>query len=198
MTDAERPAFCTAHCFYCGALLAKQHEHDHFPVPRRHGGDRVVCACVNCHSLKDREPLDRWNPDAAEDVLLNLAARVEGATERIILAKFIAVLYDTERPLRNKRTSAALQLLKAEGVRLGGSVLGQRCFEATSEEGRRARARAIQLKDEKRSLRRIAAMLNEEGFKTMRGGVWAGETVRRLLARPHQQSVSLERPNAAA
>lgn len=49
-------------CFYCGAALSTRHEHDHFPIPFDDGGKRTVPACINCHDLKDRIPLDEW-PD---------------------------------------------------------------------------------------------------------------------------------------
>jgi hypothetical protein len=45
-------------CFFCSNQLASRHEHDHFPVPKRHGGEITVPACVNCHDLLDRQPLD--------------------------------------------------------------------------------------------------------------------------------------------
>lgn len=50
-------------CFYCRAPLSTRHEHDHFPIPFRHGGDQVVACCLNCHDLKDRLPLHAWPID---------------------------------------------------------------------------------------------------------------------------------------
>lgn len=46
-------------CFYCDVEHAR-HEHDHAPSPRRCGGEATVVACMTCHALKDRHPLDRW------------------------------------------------------------------------------------------------------------------------------------------
>lgn len=46
-------------CFYCG-IMAMRGEEDHFPIPQRLGGKDVVFACINCHDLKDRLPLDQW------------------------------------------------------------------------------------------------------------------------------------------
>jgi len=34
--------------------LSQRHEHDHFPIPERHGGDAICCVCINCHDLVDR------------------------------------------------------------------------------------------------------------------------------------------------
>ena len=47
-------------CLYCGTALSKRHEHDHFPVPARAGGNNVVPACYNCHDLKDRMRMLEW------------------------------------------------------------------------------------------------------------------------------------------
>lgn len=46
-------------CFYCDGAVTR-HEHDHAPAPRRCGGIETVVACMMCHGLKDRHPLDRW------------------------------------------------------------------------------------------------------------------------------------------
>lgn len=46
---------CGGPCFYCGRALSQhRHEHDHFPIPWRHGGEDTVATCRECHSLKDR------------------------------------------------------------------------------------------------------------------------------------------------
>lgn len=47
-------------CVYCGSGLSSRHEHDHFPIPKRHGGEEVYPVCLNCHDLKDRIRLDDW------------------------------------------------------------------------------------------------------------------------------------------
>ena len=46
-------------CFYCDGPVTR-HEHDHAPMPRRLGGVETVVACMMCHGLKDRHPMDRW------------------------------------------------------------------------------------------------------------------------------------------
>jgi hypothetical protein len=51
-------------CFYCDNILDR-HEHDHYPVPKRAGGTRVVAACLPCHDLKDRIFLNNWDITAA-------------------------------------------------------------------------------------------------------------------------------------
>lgn len=50
-------------CYYCGAVLAageRRAELDHAPIPDRHGGKDVIPACIICHDMKDRIPLDEW------------------------------------------------------------------------------------------------------------------------------------------
>lgn len=47
-------------CFYCDAVVSPRHEHDHAPIPLRHGGAETVVACLNCHDLKDRLALRNW------------------------------------------------------------------------------------------------------------------------------------------
>lgn len=57
MTCVKR--LCNDGCFYCDANV-KRHEHDHAPVPERHGGTETVAACPTCHHLKDRAPYESW------------------------------------------------------------------------------------------------------------------------------------------
>ena len=56
-------------CFYCGAHLSSRHEHDHFPIPKRHGGTETVSSCLNCHDLKDRLPFDQWPQGMIEELM---------------------------------------------------------------------------------------------------------------------------------
>lgn len=43
--------------------LSFRHEHDHFPIPKECGGKKTVPACINCHDLKDRTDLEKFNVD---------------------------------------------------------------------------------------------------------------------------------------
>lgn len=88
---------CRAHarCYYCDAALAPQHEHDHYPVPKRHGGTEKVPACVNCHALKDRTPLDEWPLDLFAAAHRALAeANDQPGPVRLLLAKISAIGMD--------------------------------------------------------------------------------------------------------
>lgn len=88
-----------------------------------------------------------------------------------------AAFAELERNLISERTRTALQHKKAQGIRLGGVPLGETADEA------RAVARIIELRSEAATLRAIAATLTAEGYQTKKGGQWAAETVRKVLAR---------------
>jgi hypothetical protein len=57
---------CGGPCAYCGEAIDGWHEHDHFPIPWRHGGRETVPACFRCHSLKDRLTTEYWPPASIE------------------------------------------------------------------------------------------------------------------------------------
>lgn len=73
-------------CFYCRAPLSPRHEHDHFPTPKRAGGDDTVPTCLNCHDFKDRLSLNEW----PVDVLME-AFEQAGPMGRILIAKSAAI-----------------------------------------------------------------------------------------------------------
>jgi hypothetical protein len=76
-------------CGYCSSPLSSRHEHDHFPVPVRHGGEDVIPVCVNCHDLKDRINLDEW------DFLAVWRSITEAPVEvKLLYAKVIAAWLD--------------------------------------------------------------------------------------------------------
>lgn len=68
-----------AECFYCDALLAPRHEHDHFPVPASLRGDVTVPACGNCHEWKDRSTLKAWPLDMHGAGLMAILGSVDVA-----------------------------------------------------------------------------------------------------------------------
>ena len=78
-------------CFYCEVDLANRHEHDHFPIPGRHGGEVTVPSCINCHDLKDRTALKNWRVDVLAE-----AMRQAGPLGRILLAKLSDRIADYE------------------------------------------------------------------------------------------------------
>lgn len=99
MTTATARCFC-ATCFYCDTGLPRRHEHDHFPVPKALAGTRTVPACMNCHELKDRTPLDEWpltfHADGLHEVLTTAGAW-PGATGIPAVDEVLAALGDHEQ-----------------------------------------------------------------------------------------------------
>lgn len=57
----RRKCACGGPCFYCRRPLDGAHDHDHFPIPHRHGGRKTVPACTHCHHVKDRVKIARWS-----------------------------------------------------------------------------------------------------------------------------------------
>lgn len=82
-------------CFYCDAYLSARHEDDHL-LPERISKDSkaTVCACINCHDLVDRVPLDRWSADYAMSGIAGVLAAVPHGAPRILLSKFFKVCMD--------------------------------------------------------------------------------------------------------
>ena len=131
---------------------------------------------------------------AARCSLLSVSDSIDTRTAagRLVLNVLTSVA-QWEREATGERTRDALAHLRAEGVRLGGEGLGWRRGDSTDVEGRRivedvaneveTARRIFELRNEGKSLRDIAAALTGEGRTTKRGGTWAAETVRKVLAR---------------
>ena len=113
-----------------------------------------------------------------EAALLSVGEQIDTRTAagRLVLNVLISVA-QWEREAIGERTAAALAHLKAQGVTLGAPSLGQ-----TDEEAETV-ARILELRAENMPLRQIAETLAAEGRCTKRGGKWAAETVRKVLAR---------------
>jgi site-specific DNA recombinase len=111
--------------------------------------------------------------------LLSVSDAVDTRTAggRLVLNVLTSVA-EWEREAIGERTRVALAHLKSQGVRLGRVPL-----EAASADGAQTLTRARQLRADGATLRQIAATLTTEGRRTSRGGRWAPETVRLLLAR---------------
>lgn len=77
-------------CYICGRRV-KSVELDHFPTPQSLGGVAMLPACRDCHDMKDRHPLDTWEPDVAFTALTGLWAKAD-ASERMMLAKMFHVI----------------------------------------------------------------------------------------------------------
>lgn len=82
--------------------LPMRHEHDHMPIPARHGGNITHCVCMNCHELKDRTRVGQLD---ASRVWLELTGLFLSASpmQRIMLAKLFALLLDATAAKRAGR-----------------------------------------------------------------------------------------------
>jgi hypothetical protein len=90
-------ADCGGVCFYCDATLSPRHEHDHFPIAKRHDGESTVPVCLNCHDLKDRIPSNNWPGSLMVQAFLDA-----GPMGRLLIAKCAAILADhTAEDTRN-------------------------------------------------------------------------------------------------
>lgn len=132
--------------------------------------------------------------------LLSVADSIDTRTAggRLVL-NVLASVSQWEREAVAERTSRALQHLRSQGVRLGARPVETRYRVGTDgkrvrddeerlvleqdEEGAATVARAVALKRQGLSLRAVAATLSAEGRRTAKGGRWAAETVRLMLAR---------------
>jgi hypothetical protein len=88
-------------CFYCGALVTKNSEDDHFPFPDRHGGTQTVPCCISCHDMKDRFPLYEWPMDWIGKVIEDFP-KLNRET-RIFLAKTIQAFADAQASINRRK-----------------------------------------------------------------------------------------------
>lgn len=104
----------------------------------------------------------------------------------------MAVVADEERRMISARTKAALAASKARGTVLGGWRGGPVVDQGKGVEAIKAGADAFaqriepvlaDMRGQGLSLGAMAAQLNERQIKTARGGKWAAESIKRVLAR---------------
>lgn len=132
--------------------------------------------------------------EAGVDVRFADLPAIEGPTGRFMLQQMAAVA-ELEAGLISSRTRAALAAAKARGKKLGGDrgVKPTGAVRARSAEAlaRKANDRAADIEpvirrlqdDGAKSLREIAAGLNQAGIPTARGGIWNAVQVARILER---------------
>ena len=131
---------------------------------------------------------------AAKFSLLSVGDSIDTRTAagRLVLHVLTSVA-QWEREAIGERTRDALAHLKAKGARLGGEAIGWRRTADTDSEGRRMwipvleeQATAVRIRELRTaglSLRGICEALAREGRHTKRGGRWAPQTVKQVLAR---------------
>lgn len=114
-----------------------------------------------------------------------------GANADPFMLHLFAALAEKERALISMRTKVALAAAKARGQVLGNPKLAdarRAAANANKAAADNAAARVLGIAREYHevlglSLRATAAKLNEMGIKTPRGGMWAAQSVKNVLAR---------------
>jgi DNA invertase Pin-like site-specific DNA recombinase len=114
-----------------------------------------------------------------------------GADADPFMLHLYAALAEKERSLISQRTSAALSAAKARGVKLGNPNIAEargKAIESNKGEADRYAAKVLPTIQRlqatgARSLREIAAALNDLGIATARGKEWQAMTVKNVLAR---------------
>lgn len=92
-----------------------------------------------------------------------------------------AALAEQERRMISQRTAAGLQAAKERGVQLGNPA--QAAANKAAAAARDEALRPILTDCAGMSLRAVAAVLNERGIESPRGGAWNPMTVMRAMAR---------------
>lgn len=85
------------YCFYCDGLVARRSQSlgDHFPIPKRFGGDVIVPCCESCHDMKDRFRLEDWPVEWVSRAISEFPKLSREA--RIFFAKIIVMLTEEKR-----------------------------------------------------------------------------------------------------
>lgn len=94
----ECPDTYDGKCFYCTEPIVdtpKNHQHDHFPIPFRLGGDEIICVCESCHQLVDVIALTNWPASTVFEAFDQLWQSPPKA--RRLFAKLMKVAMDYEK-----------------------------------------------------------------------------------------------------
>ena len=79
-------------CYICSSALRSRGEMDHFPIPKRLGGAKVMPICINCHDEKDRYFV-KFDSEETFESAMSLWAKAD-TQERIILARMYNLILD--------------------------------------------------------------------------------------------------------
>lgn len=136
------------------------------------------------HTIEISERLDKAGAD-----LVSISEKIDTTTAAgKMVFRMMAVLAEFERDQLAERTSAAMQHKKAKGERVGAVPYGKALAgdgvalvnvpaeQEVIAEARRLHAAGL-------SLRKIAGMLAEKGFKARNGKVFAATQIQRMVAR---------------
>ena len=125
-------------CFYCGRFLSPRHEHDHFPVPRRAGGEATVAVCIDCHDLKDRFPLEAWPASL-------LASTLKGSGPHRALELLVAIGYSMPEKYRARFATDELRVTVRPLTAWSTDEMAEAVLSATTTEARLCLAKALSL-----------------------------------------------------
>lgn len=110
-------------CFYCGAILRRGVELDHFPVPESAGGVILVPACVSCHDMKDRTRPRDWPDDWIAKIIQDFPTL--SRETKLFLAVAMRLYADTlekVEPKSARKTSKSVKALLAEPMALASKA----------------------------------------------------------------------------
>jgi DNA invertase Pin-like site-specific DNA recombinase len=110
---------------------------------------------------------------------------VDNPTVSRLTLHILAAVAEHEREMISERTKAALAAAKSRGTKLGanGAALAEANKQAAIARLADTAPRLAALRAEGLSVRRIAAVLNEEGVPSPGGGAWHVANVHRALQR---------------
>jgi DNA invertase Pin-like site-specific DNA recombinase len=189
--DAQRAAIDRFLAPSKGELLAEFTEIESGKRNDRRELAAALALCKKQRAILVVAKLDRLSRNVAfiaalMDSAVDFAVADMPAANKLTL-HIIAAVAQNERELISARTVAALEQVKARGVKLGNPRWRESIAKAT--EARRKKNRPAQLhsilagyRDEGLSLRQIASRLNSLGLKTPTGAAWYASSVSRELA----------------
>lgn len=164
---------CSERCYVCKSIVAPKHEHDHFPVPKRMGGEAVLCICVNCHTIKDRMGLAEWNPSTAFTALAGLWEKAT-TDERMMLAKLFHVASNDSSWIVERALERETRDSTGSGVPYGYALVEVESEQVTLHKARTLRAAGL-------SLRAVAAELDRLGMHARNGRPFAAVQIARMV-----------------
>lgn len=139
--------------------------------------DRLTRSVADLARLMELSKAEGWVL-----VIHDLGVDTSTASGKLV-ANVMTSVSEWEREVIGERTSAALQVLKADGQRLGRPI----------ELDDKTRARIASERAEGRTLQAIAEGLTADEVPTARGGKWYPATIRRVLESVALDTVAAEK-----
>ncbi len=185
-------------------LLAEHTEVESGKVDNRPELTKALHECRLTGATLVIAKLDRLSRDAAFLLWLEksgvefIAADMPNANR--LTVRLMSVIAQEEREMISVRTKAALAAVRSRGIKLGGyhhtlrdgrqntwrpnGQLGAQALQQRAQEyADRVGPMVADLRQQGLSLREIAAALTTKGIRTMRGGAWTADAVKRVLDR---------------